>query len=202
MNIGILGTGSVAKRLEALFSEAGHDVVLGSRSPAFPTVTYREACSGRDVLVLAIPFSALESEIADLADTVGSTIVIDATNPLKDDWSPNLLGEENSGGETVQRLLRDAKVVKGFNTIFADVMTPDGLDRNGRSATAFLAGDDQKAVDRVAELAESIGLHAVPTGPIANSRYLEAMAHLNIAIAVGQGGGTGAAFIYDRGEPQ
>ncbi|MEM8839252.1 MAG: hypothetical protein AAGE89_14250, partial [Pseudomonadota bacterium] len=57
-------------------------------------------------------------------------------------------------------------------------------------------GDDDHAIERVSELASSIGLHPIQTGPLKNSRYLEAMAHLNIAIAVGQGGGTNAAFIY------
>ncbi|MEL6465638.1 MAG: NAD(P)-binding domain-containing protein [Pseudomonadota bacterium] len=199
MKIGIIGTGSVAARLQALFSKAGHDVVLGSRSPAASQVTHREVCVERDVIVLAIPFVAVEGVVGGLKDAIGSTVVVDATNPLNDDWSPYPLGEDNSAGETIQRVLPEAKVVKGFNTIFADIMTTEGVDREGRSATAFLAGDDQAAVERVAELANSIGFQAVPTGPLKNSRYLEAMAHLNIAIAVVEGGGTGAAFIYDRG---
>ena len=199
MKIAIIGTGSVATRLQTLFSEAGHDVVLGSRSPVSPQVTHQEACVERDVIVLAIPFVAVEDVLVELKDAIGSAVVVDATNPVNDDWSPYLMGAEDSAGETIQRALPEARVVKGFNTIFADVMTTEGVERQGRPAGAFLAGDDPTAVQLVAELANSIGLQAVPTGPLKNSRYLEAMAHLNIAIAVGEGGGTGAAFIYDRG---
>ncbi|MEM8837788.1 MAG: NAD(P)-binding domain-containing protein [Pseudomonadota bacterium] len=196
MKIGIIGTGTVATRLQLLFSNAGHDVVLGSRTPEVAQVSYEKACTDKDVIVLAIPFTAVEALLAELADVIGSTVVVDATNPLNDDWSPYLMGDENSAGETIQALLPDAKIVKALNTIFADIMTADGLSRNGQSATAFIAGDDDHAIGRVSELARSIGLHPIQTGPLKNSRYLEAMAHLNIAIAVGQGGGTDAAFIY------
>jgi hypothetical protein len=45
----------------------------------------------------------------------------------------------------------------------------------------------------------SLGFAPVDAGPLRSARYLEAIAHLNIQIAVGQGGGTDAAFVYDRG---
>ena len=35
-------------------------------------------------------------------------------------------------------------------------------------------------------------------GALAKARHLEALAHPNIAIAVGQGGGTNAAFVYHQ----
>jgi len=44
----------------------------------------------------------------------------------------------------------------------------------------------------------SIIFSALIAGPMINARYLEAMAHLNIAIAVGQKGGTDAAFFYHQ----
>ncbi|MEM8794274.1 MAG: NADPH-dependent F420 reductase [Pseudomonadota bacterium] len=199
MKIGIIGTGNVATRLQLLFANAGHDVVLGSRTPEATHVTYENACAGKDLIILAIPFTAVGGLLGELAHDIGSAVVVDATNPLNDDWSPYLMGDENSAGETIQALLPEAKIVKAFNTIFADIMTADGLTRKGQGATAFLAGDDDDAIGRVSELARSIGLRPVQTGPIKNSRYLEAMAHLNIAIAVGQGGGTNAAIIYDIG---
>lgn len=55
------------------------------------------------------------------------------------------------------------------------------------------------AVDRVAQVANHIGFDAVVVGPLRLARYLEAIAHLNIAIALGMGGGTQAAFKFDRG---
>jgi hypothetical protein len=118
--------------------------------------------------------------------------------PLFAQWSPLLLGQDNSAGEEIQRLLPGARVVKAFNTVFADVMTSDRLSRDGQRATTFIAGDDERADDEAAALARSVGFAAVKVGPLSASRYLEAMAHLNIGIAVGQKGGTNAAFLYHQ----
>lgn len=198
MQIGIIGTGAVGTALEALLTSAGHQVIPGSRNPSSEQVTYEQACAESDAIILAIPFSAVDGILPSLAEQIADRIVIDATNPLNDDWSPRLLGQETSAAEVISLLLPNAKVVKAFNTIFADIMSPSGFDRQGQKATAFIAGDDETAAATVAELASDIGLVPVRTGALSTARYLEAMAHLNIAIAVGQGGGTNAAFVYHR----
>ena len=74
-------------------------------------------------------------------------------------------------------------------------MTPDRIDRGGHAVTAFIAGDDAQANATVAELAASAGFAPLITGALHNARYLEAMAHLNIQIAVVGGGGTNAGFV-------
>ncbi|MEM9808673.1 MAG: NADP oxidoreductase, partial [Cyanobacteria bacterium P01_D01_bin.56] len=91
-------------------------------------------------------------------------------------------------------LLPKAYVVKAFNTIFADVMGE--TMEAGQAITAFIAGDNNNAKQTVIALARDIGYAPVDTGPLFTARYLESMAHLNIQIAVGQGGGTNAAFVY------
>jgi len=45
-------------------------------------------------------------------------------------------------------------------------------------------------------LAQEIGYAPLDTGALYTARYLEGMAHLNIQLAVNQGGGTQAAFFY------
>jgi 8-hydroxy-5-deazaflavin:NADPH oxidoreductase len=196
MKIGIIGSGAVGAALSKLFGQAGHEVRLGSRTPNSAKVSYEDACTARDVVIIAIPFSAVETVLPALVETIGGSIVVDATNPLNPDWSPLQLGEQNSAAETISRLLPNARVVKAFNTIFADIMNHAALDRDGRAATAFIAGDDDDAIEVVARLAADVGLAPQKTGALSSARYLEAMAHLNIAIAVGQNGGTNAAFIY------
>jgi 8-hydroxy-5-deazaflavin:NADPH oxidoreductase len=44
-------------------------------------------------------------------------------------------------------------------------------------------------------MTDNAGFVGFIAGGIQNARYLEAMAHLNIAIALG-GGGTDAGFVY------
>lgn len=203
MQVGIIGGGNVGHGLAALLRGAGHEVTVGLRPGARPRAdapyrlaTVEEAADRGEVVVVAVPFAAAAQALAPLAASLAGKVVVDATNPLNDDWSPLPLGAETSAGEEVQRLLPGAMVVKAFNTVFADVMRPDRLDRGGRRVTAFIAGDHDGANRTVEALARSAGFAPLVTGPLRNARYLEAMAHLNIAVALG-GAGTDAAFLYD-----
>ncbi|MEI6429240.1 MAG: NADPH-dependent F420 reductase [Pseudanabaena sp. ELA607] len=199
MKIAILGFGNVGKKFVHLFSKAGHEIIIGLRSISnlespYPCATFKEAAEVADVVAIAIPFTACVDVLPELAEVTREKVVIDSTNPLNADWSPKLLGEENSASEEISRMLPEAYIVKAFNTIFADVM--DKPMKNGQAITAFIAGDNEEAKQKVISLACDIGYKPIDTGLLYTSRYLESMAHLNIQIAVGQGGGTNAAFIY------
>lgn len=197
MKIAIFGTGNVGSRLAALMRAAGHEVLLCGRVGGEGRHTFAAGTSA-EVVVLAIPYTAAAEVLAPLAAELAGKLVIDCTNPLQADWSPLRLGEENSAAETLARLLPQSRLVKAFNTIFADVMTPERQNRGGLRISAFVAGDDSAARQRVATLAADIGFAPVEVGPLSMARYLEAMAHLNIQIAVGQGNGTDAAFMYHQ----
>ncbi len=197
--IAILGFGNVGKQFANLFSKAGYDVVIGLRAgtnPELPytSATFQEAAQISDILALALPFSACADVLPELVEETKNKIIIDSTNPLNVDWSPKLLGQENSAAEEISRLLPAAHVIKAFNTIFADVMNQSPLD--GQTVTAFIAGDNSVAKQTIMALARNIGYAPIDTGPLYTARYLENMAHLNIEIAVSQGGGTKAAFVY------
>jgi 8-hydroxy-5-deazaflavin:NADPH oxidoreductase len=199
MKIAILGFGNVGKQFAHLFSKAGHEIVLGFRSVSnqelpYPFTTFKEAAEVADIVAIAIPFNACADVLPELAEVTKGKIIIDSTNPLNADWSPKLLGQENSASEEISRLLPEACVIKAFNTIFADVMSEPVKD--GQAITAFIAGDNDEAKQKVIALANDIGYAPIDTGRLYTARYLESMAHLNIQIAVGQGGGTNAAFIY------
>jgi 8-hydroxy-5-deazaflavin:NADPH oxidoreductase len=199
MKIAILGFGNVGKQFAHLFSKAGHEVVIGVRSASsqelpYPSATFKEATEGADIVAIAIPFTACAEVLPKLSEVMKEKIVIDSTNPLNADWSPKLLGQENSASEEISRLLPEAYVIKAFNTIFADVM--NSPVRDGQAITAFIAGDNDEAKQKVIALASDIGYAPIDTGSLYTARYLESMAHLNIQIAVGQGGGTNAAFVY------
>jgi 8-hydroxy-5-deazaflavin:NADPH oxidoreductase len=202
MKIGILGAGNVARQLAALFTAAGDEVLLSEREPRaangseYSTGTFAEATAFGEIVIVAIPFSAAGEVLSAARENLRGKIVIDATNPLGADWSPIFLGEDSAGEQTA-RLLPEAKVVKAFNTIFADVMRR-AADFKGQKITAFYCGDDPAANRAVGRLLEKIGFEPLETGGLKNARYLEAMAHLNIQIAVGMNGGTDAAFKYLR----
>jgi hypothetical protein len=135
MQIGILGGGNVGSALARLALAAGHDVRIGQRAPrhddGLPVTDPAAACAHGEVVILAIPFTACGGALGPLAPALAGKIVVDATNPLREDWSPLPLADADSAAQHLAALLPGARMVKAFNTVFADVMTADGLQRRG-----------------------------------------------------------------------
>lgn len=195
MKISFVGAGKVASNLGGLFTKSGHDVFYSTPNPKENQISIAEACSQGEVVCFAIPYSAMEDVLKTNREALKGKIVIDITNAINlEDWSPVFLGED-SGGEQTARLLPESKVVKAFNTIFADVMEDGKQEINKRKLIAFIASNDTKAAQVVKQLANQVGFDGLVVGDIKNARHLEAMAHLNISIALG-GGGTDAGFAY------
>ena len=202
-NIAIIGFGNVGQRLANLFTDAGYQVTICSQDgeaskPEYAAAKVQQGIKAADAIALAIPYTAVKETLTPYSEELAGKILIECTNPLNEDWSPLLLGQQTSAAEEVAALLPETKVVKAFNTIFADVMAKEHHDRAGLKITAFVAGNDTEAKSEVLTLVEKAGLAPLDTGDLSSARYLEAMAHLNIKIAVGQGGGTQAAFIYHQ----
>lgn len=202
-NIAIIGFGNVGQHLAELFSDAGYQVIICSRDgeagkPEYAAANIQQGIKAADAVALAIPYTAVKDILMPHSAELAGKILIECTNPLNEDWSPLLLGQHTSAAEQIAALLPETKVVKAFNTIFADVMAKEHHDREGLKITAFVAGNDLEAKTAVLTLVEKAGLAPLDTGGLSSARYLEAMAHLNIKIAVEQGGGTQAAFIYHQ----
>jgi predicted dinucleotide-binding enzyme len=202
MNVGVLGTGVVGRRLAAGFRSRGHDVMIGSRDPDAADLeqwcsqesvqrgTFADCAAFGELLVLAVLGNAAE-EVISLAgpERFAGKVVIDAMNPL--DFShppaPRLsISGEDSLGERVQRALPDAKVVKAFNTVgnqfFVDPHLSDG------EPTMFIAGDDEGAKATVEEVLRSFGWRdCVDIGGIDGSRELEAICILWVKIGARRG---------------
>jgi len=190
MNVGILGTGDVAKALGRGFIALGHTVKMGAReagnTKALAWVdetgatasagTFAETASFGDIVVLATRGTANESAIAMAgAASFGGKLLIDTTNPL--DFSggrPALaVSGDDSGGERVQRQLPDAYVVKAFNTVGNALMFRPDLP--GGPPDMFICGDRDDAKAQVSGILKDFGWGVVDLGGIQSSRYLEAM---------------------------
>lgn len=194
MNISFIGAGNVASSLGNLFISAGYSVKYGTQNPNANQFSVADAILFGEIVCFAIPFSAMNEVLTANKEALKGKIVVDVTNPINiTDWSPLFLGED-SGGEQTARLLPESKVVKAFNTIFADVMKVDKQQFHGQKLTAFIASDDENAANTIKKLADEAGFNGLIVGGIKNARHIEAMAHLNIAIALG--GGTDAGFTY------
>jgi predicted dinucleotide-binding enzyme len=131
------------------------------------------------VVVLAVPYGALDEALRELDDSVAGKTLVDVTNALTPDFQL-ALGFTTSGAEELQKKAPRAKVVKAFNTVFAGTMS-DGRVK-GQTLTLFVAGDDSGAKEQVLALGRDIGFDAVDAGPLKNARWLEALGYFNIQL--------------------
>jgi predicted dinucleotide-binding enzyme len=191
MNVGILGTGDVANALGRGFSTLGHVVKMGSRDannekalawarqsgPNASAGTFADAAAFGEIVVLATLGVANESVITMAGvENFRGKIVIDTTNPL--DFSAGMpprlaLSGTDSGGEQVQRLLPDARVVKAFNTVGNKFMFRPQFTA-GRP-DMFICGNDAGAKATIGGILKDFGWGVIDVGGIESSRYLEAM---------------------------
>lgn len=204
MKVAIIGAGNVGKALATSITRAGHEVTLSASSPesaqeaaaevgAQAAATNTDAINGADVVILAVPFVGAGADVAaEIRDVVDGKTIVDVTNPLKPDYS-GLATEGSSAAEEFQKLLPEANVVKAFNTIFASNQASPSTDIDG-----YVAGDDDKAKQRVISLVESIGFSPVDVGPLSSSRHLEGMAFINIGLNAANGWDWSSAWRLER----
>jgi 8-hydroxy-5-deazaflavin:NADPH oxidoreductase len=208
-NIAILGTGNMASALALQLAAKGYGVVLGSRDAARAQAKASELGQGiqgtalvdaarqAETVFYAGPYGGFAGVAAATGGLAGK-VVIDITNPLTADYMGLTLGHTTSAAEELQKLVPQARVVKAFNTVFAQVLQ-GGPSLNGVPVTVFFAGDDETAKASVKSLIEQLGFNALDSGALKNARYLEPVAGLNIALGYGLGHGTSIAPAWTFG---
>lgn len=201
--IAIVGAGNVGATLGRRWAAAGHDVVFGLRSGSevkggMPEgargAPVAEAAQAADVVVLAVPASAVHDALAE-AGPLDGKVVVDATNAVARDARGNVVagGAEaaRSDAERLADAAPGARVVKAFNTVGYNIMADPVLD--GRATVMPIAGDDAAAKHVVAELASALGFEPLDAGPLVRARELEHLAILWISLAFS---GMGRDFAF------
>jgi 8-hydroxy-5-deazaflavin:NADPH oxidoreductase len=192
MQIAIVGSGNVGKALASSFTRAGHSVTLTASNPdnaraaaaqtgAQAADSNQQAIDAAEVVVLAIQYPAVDAVLADAGDALDGKVVIDTTNRV-DPADPGSVLDGTSAAEQIQARVPGAKVVKAFNTALAARQADPVVD--GIALDGYLAGDDDRAKQTVAELVGSIGFRPVDVGPLVMARALEALALLNIMLQI------------------
>ena len=185
--IAMIGTGDLGRALGPEFAALGHEIIYGSRNPDRAEIQelvsrtgrnasaadQAEAAARADIVVLAVPWNAVEAVMGNLGDLSGK-VVIDPTNPrMVGDDGLRDFAVAPSNAEWVQRWAPDARVVKALNTMnWATMVDPPSA---GGPVTVPIVGDDSQAKATVAGLIEGIGLHPVDLGPLRYARVLEGM---------------------------
>ena len=186
MRIAIIGTGHIGSTLGGRFQAAGHDVRYGSRNPggakpgSAPQVTVGEAISGAEVVVLAVPGSAVTDVIAANGAALDGKVVIDAVNRMG--------ASEFNSHAAIAAAAPQARYVRAFNTLgwenFAD--PPEGAD-------LFFAADDA-ARPAAEELIRSVGLNPAYLGDAGATGTVDGVLPLWFALVRQRGGHRRLAF--------
>lgn len=209
MKVTVIGAGNMGAAFVKQLTRAGHQVSVTARDqakaadvagqhPGARAVPAAGAAQDADVVVLATGYGDAVAALQSLGDLQGR-VVIDITNPLTADYMGLTLGHDTSAAEEIAKAVPGATVVKGFNTVFAQVLGSGaaafGADR---PVTVFVASDSAAAKQTATTLAQSMGFDVIDAGGLKNARYLEPLAGLNIYLGYGAGLGTAIAPTWLR----
>jgi hypothetical protein len=190
--IGVIGAGTIGRALAAHAAKAGHHVLISNSrgpetladiatilGPAVEAVTVAKSAAA-DLVVLAVPFSAVPDVAAAVGDWTGRTVV-DATNQFA---TASYEGRADigplTGSEWVARHLPGAHVIKAFNAMAGAYIAAEPRHAEGRQVV-FHAGDDVALNADFAALIESFGFAPVYVGGLADGgRLLQLDGHLSL----------------------
>lgn len=192
------GTGKEGSGLALRWAHAGHHVIIGSRSRdrAIETAAtinmhigaervegaenHAAAASG-EIVVLAVPYAAQLSTLAEVRLSLVGKILVDVTVPLMPPQVSRVqLPDGGSAVVLAQKMLGEGvRVVSAFQNVSAEHLKE--LD-HVIDCDVLVCGDDRDARDRVIALARDAGMRAFHAGPLANSVVAEALTSVLITI--------------------
>lgn len=176
-HLSIIGTGNMGQAIAAVAGRGGHTVqLLGSDDAA-------TAVAG-DIVVLAVPYPAVASVLAERGASLAGKVVVDITNPLNFETFDSLtVAADGSATAEIAAALPEARVVKAFNTNFASTLASGSVGE--LTTTVLIAGDDTDAKAALADVVTSGGLNAIDAGSLKRARELEAIGFVQITLAAG-----------------
>lgn len=193
MEIGIIGSGTVAQTLGAGLVRHEHRVTLGTSNPeklrtfqqANPGIrvdSFNGAAGAKDLVILAVKGTVAVAAARSIdPQLLAGKVVIDANNPIADGAPVNgvvpfFTGPGESLMEQLQRAVPKARWVKAFscvgNAFFIDPQFPGG------PPTMFICGNDQAAKTHVTSLLAGLGWDVADMGAVEAARAIEPLCML------------------------
>jgi 8-hydroxy-5-deazaflavin:NADPH oxidoreductase len=181
--ISIIGSGDMAAVIGILAAQANHAVEVSSRNPA-KAQTLVERIGGRastlpfgstpngDIVLLAVPYSVIIDVVQLYGAALSGKILVDITNPIKNDFSGFLTPEASFGAlEIAKAAPVGVKIVKAFNVQSSKTLAAGNMA--GEPLDVFIAGDDPEAKNQVSSFISSLSLHPLDAGPLTMAHTLE-----------------------------
>jgi predicted dinucleotide-binding enzyme len=190
--VSIIGAGDLGSALAKVAATGGAQVQVVARDLAKARqvaeqirgegVQFGSPLTG-EIVFLAVPYPALTDVIASYAEQLEGKTIVDVTNPVDFETFDSLaVASDSSAARELQQALPGATIVKAFNTNFAATLVSGEV--SGVPATVVIAGDDDDAKARVAEVVTAGGLAVADAGSLKRARELEALGSLQIVLAV------------------
>ena len=193
MNVGVLGSGDVAKALAGGFIKHGHRVMLGTRDAAklagflaehqgARAATFTEAAKFGELVVLAVKGTvALDALKAATAANLAGKPIIDATNPIADEAPDKgvlkyFTSLDQSLMERLQAAFPSAHFVKAFNSVGNALMVNPQFE--GDKPTMFICGNDDEAKVTVRGILDQFGWETADMGAAEAARAIEPLCML------------------------
>jgi NADPH-dependent F420 reductase len=202
-SIAILGgTGALGTGLARRWAQAGHRVIIGSRSrdkaaealadlqrvmaergaevAGVEAMENLEAARAAELVVLTVPFAHQQSTLAHVRPALEGKILVDVTVPLVPPKVGTVqLPASGSAGQAAQALLGEGvKVVSAFQNVAAHHLQ----EGHGIDCDVLVCGNDKEAREVVVGLVQDCGMRGFHAGPIANAAAAEALTSVLINI--------------------
>jgi NADPH-dependent F420 reductase len=196
MNITIIGPGKMGRAIGTRAVAGGHSVTFVGKTPESAQEAAEEVKASAkqgarvstanldevelgDVVVLAVWYGSNIEIAKQLGAKLKGKTVVDIANPLNSTYDGLATAPDSSSAEDVAKAVdSEAKVVKAFNTTYAGTLLAGEVD--GEPLDVFIAGDDEDAKSKVAQLVKDSGMRPVDTGPLNRARQIEGMQLLHI----------------------
>lgn len=203
-SVTIIGAGNIGGAVARLALTAGADVQVLTRDPqkaaavdpAVTPGTVGDPVTG-DVVVLALPYPALDEVVGQYPDGFAGRVVVDVTNPVDfATFDALVVPAGSSAAAGLAERLPEARVLKAFNTTFAATLATGTV--GPLPTTVLIAGDDADAKAALAVVVEGGGLRAVDAGSLKRAHELEALGFLQLTLAAGEKTSWTTGFALER----
>jgi NADPH-dependent F420 reductase len=192
------GTGKEGSGLALRWADAGHRVVIGSRTRERANETAAQinartsaeratgadnlaAAQAGDIVVLTVPYAAQLATLKEVEIALAGKVLIDVTVPLVPPQVSRVqLPDGGSAVVKAQAMLgAGVRVVSAFQNVSAELLSELG---HAVDCDVLVCGDDREARAEVVSLARDAGMRAFHAGVLANSVVAEALTSALIAI--------------------
>lgn len=190
-HITIIGTGNMANAIGGVLAAGGSTVEYISQDE-----TGTAPLNG-DIVVLAVPYPALDAIVAAYGSQFDGKTVVDITNPLNfETFDALVVPVGSSAAAELQAKLPAAKVLKAFNTTFAATLASKQV--GGLQTTVLIGGDDAAAKTQLAEAITAGGVGAIDAGALTRAHELESLGFLQLTLAASEKIGWTGGFAVAR----